>query len=219
MHKTPSKWLASIALAFIACVALTLPARAQTQLAAGRDYAQLNPALPTENPAKVEVIEFFSFACPHCADLNPTLVKWVAKLPADVAFKRLPVGFNNPFYQLMARFYYTLEAIGELSRLDAVVFDALHNRGIKLIDKKSLVDWVSTQGVDAKKFSDAFDSFGVDSKAKRADQVAQAAKIQGVPALLVDGRYLVIGQNLKTHDDLLALTDKVIAKARAEHKK
>lgn len=212
MKKHLTGWLAAIALALLSFAA-------QAQLAVGRDYALLDPAQPTDNPAKIEVVEFFSYACPHCADLNPYIVKWAAKLPADVVFRRVPVGFNNPFYQLMARFYYTLEAIGEVKRLDAAVFTAIHEKGLKLIDDKSLMDWVTAQGVDAKTFSDAYSSFGVMSKIKRADQLAQASKIRGVPALVVDGRYLVVGQDIKSHADMLALTDKIIDKRRAERNK
>jgi thiol:disulfide interchange protein DsbA len=206
-------WLAAITLTLFA---FTVPA--QAQLATGRDYVLIEPPQPTDDPAKIEVTEFFSYACPHCNDLNPHIVRWAAKLPADVAFKRVPVGFNSPFYQLMARLYYTLEVIGELPRLDDAVFNAIHGKGLKLIDEKSILDWVTSQGVDAKKFSDAYNSFGVSSKVKRADQVAQASKIRGVPALVVDGRYLVVGQTVKTQADLLALTDKLIDKARSERK-
>ena len=209
MKKHLTGWLAAVALALLSF-------SAQAQLTVGRDYALIDPALPTETPAKIEVIEFFSFACPHCSDLHPYVVKWAAKLPADVAFRRIPVGFNNPFYQLMARFYYTLEAIGEVNRLDTAVFNAIHVKGLKLIDDKSLLEWVTAQGVDAKTFSDAYSSFGVMSKIKRAEQLAQASKIRGVPAMVVDGRYQVIGQDIKSHADLLALTDKVIDKRRSE---
>ena len=212
MKKHLTGWLAAIALALLSFAA-------QAQLAVGRDYALIDPAQPTDTPTKIEVTEFFSYACPHCADLEPYVVKWAAKLPADVVLKRVPVGFNNPFYQLMARFYYTLEAIGENKRLDAAVFSAIHEKGLKLIDDKSLMDWVTAQGVDAKTFSDAYSSFGVMSKVKRADQLAQAAKIRGVPALVVDGRYLVVGQNVKSHAEMLALTDKIIDKRRAERNK
>lgn len=212
MKKHLTGWLAAIALALLSFAA-------QAQLAVGRDYALIDPAQPTDTPAKIEVVEFFSYACPHCADLNPQLVKWAAKLPGDVVLKRVPVGFNNPFYQLMARFYYTLEAIGESKRLEAAVFTAIHEKGLKLIDDKSLMDWVTAQGVDAKTFSDAYRSFGVMSKIKRADQLAQASKIRGVPALVVDGRYLVVGQDIKSHADMLALTDKIIDKRRAERNK
>jgi thiol:disulfide interchange protein DsbA len=212
MMKT--KLVRIVASLFIALMAAVSPA--QAQLAAGRDYVAIEPALLTDNPAKMEVIEFFSYACPHCNDLSPHINQWAAKLPADVVFKRVAVGFNNPFYQTMARLYYSLEALGELQRLDAAVFHAIHEKGLKLVDEKSIAEWVTAQGVDAKKFSDAYNSFGVATKTKRADQIAQAAKITGVPALVIDGRYLVIGREVKTHTDLLALADKVIDKRRAE---
>ncbi len=211
MKKNLAGYLAAIAVALFAGA---LPAHAQ--LAVGRDYVVIDPAQPTDNPAKIEVIEFFSYACPHCSDLNPYITKWEATLPSDVSFKRLAVGFNSPFYQYMARLYFTLDALGELPRLDSGVFNAIHEKGLKLIDEKSIQEWAVAQGIDAKKFSDAYHSFGVDSKTKRADQMAQADKITGVPAIVVDGRYLVTGREVKTHADLLALADKVIEKRRAE---
>ena len=214
MKKTLIGRLAAYTIAFVSLLALALPA--QAQLAAGVDFAEIKPPLQVDTPAKIEVVEFFSYACPHCSDLNPLVKKWAAKLPADVAFKRIPVSFNSPFYQLMAKFFYTLEAIGEMEKLDAAVFDAIHVKGLKLIDEKSVQEWAVSQGVDAKKFSDAFKSFSVDSNVKRADQLSRAAKIPGVPALVVDGRYLVVGKNVKNHDELLALTEKVIDKARTE---
>ena len=214
MKKTLIGRLAAYTFAFVSLLALALPA--QAQLAAGVDFAEIKPALQVDNPARIEVVEFFSYACPHCSDLNPLVRKWAAKLPADVAFKRIPVSFNSPFYQLMAKLFYTLDAIGEMERLDAAAFDAIHVKGLKLIDEKSVQEWAVSQGVDAKKFSDAFKSFSTDSNVKRADQLSRAAKIPGVPALVVDGRYLVVGKNVKNHDELLALTEKVIDKARTE---
>jgi thiol:disulfide interchange protein DsbA len=214
MKKTLIGRLAAYTFAFVGLLALALPA--QAQLAAGVDFAEIKPALQVDNPARIEVVEFFSYACPHCSDLNPLVRKWAAKLPADVAFKRVPVSFNSPFYQLMAKLFYTLDAIGEMERLDAAAFDAIHVKGLKLIDEKSVQEWAVSQGVDAKKFSDAFKSFSTDSNVKRTDQLSRAAKIPGVPALVVDGRYLVVGKNVKNHDELLALTEKVIDKARTE---
>lgn len=207
-------WLAAVTLALCG---FALPAQAQ-QLAAGRDYSVIEPALATDEPAKIEVLEFFSYGCPHCNDLNPLLVKWIAKQPADVSVRRIPVGFGRPQWANLAKLFYALEATGDLARLDTAVFNALHVKNLILADDKSIAEWVAAQGVDAKKFSDAFNSFGVVSKAKRGDQLAQSAKIRGVPALVVDGRYLVVGQNIKSHADLLALTDKVIDKVRAERK-
>ena len=214
MKKSLIGRLAAYTFALVSLLALALPA--QAQLAAGVDFAEIKPPLQVDNPAKIEVVEFFSYACPHCNDLNPIVKKWAAKLPADVAFKRIPVSFNSPFYQLMAKLFYTLESLGEMEKLDAAAFDAIHVKGLKLIDEKSVQEWAVSQGVDAKKFSDAFKSFSVDSNVKRADQLSRAAKIPGVPALVVDGRYLVVGKNVKNHDELLALTEKVIDKARTE---
>ena len=211
MMKHLGGWLAAVTVGFLA-----FAAPAQAQLVAGRDYTVIEPPQPTDSPSTIEVVEFFSYACPHCSDLNPLVKKWAAKLPADVAFKRVPVSFNSPFYQLMAKLFYTLDAIGEMERLDAAAFDAIHVKGLKLIDEKSVQEWAVSQGVDAKKFSDAFKSFSTDSNVKRTDQLSRAAKIPGVPALVVDGRYLVVGKNVKNHDELLALTEKVIDKARTE---
>lgn len=212
MKKIMTGWLVAMTLTLLG---LSLPAQAQQELVVGSDYAVIEPALSTDNPAKIEVIEFFSYACPHCADLNPHIGKWAAKRPSDVVFTRIAVPGNRQ-YSTMSKLYYALESIGELQRLDSAVFNAIHEKRLNLIEDKSLLEWVTSQGVDAKKFSDAYSSFGVSSKVSRASQLAAGAKISGVPALIVGGRYLVVGRNIKSHDDLLALTDRIIDKVRTE---
>jgi thiol:disulfide interchange protein DsbA len=127
--------------------------------------------------------------------------------------------FGRPQWASLARLFYALEVTGDLARLDSAVFDALHKAGSKLYDDKSIIEWVTAQGIDAKKFTEAYNSFGVVSKAKRADQMVQAYKIQGVPAMAVDGKYLVTGKEIKGLADLPALTDQVIGMARADRKK
>ena len=206
-------WFAAIALALFA---ISLPAHAQ--LAVGRDYTVIEPAQGTDDPGRIEVVEFFSYACSHCNEFHPHVSKWAAKLPSDVTFKRVPVSFNRPQWANLARLYYALEATGDLAKLDGEVFHALHDKGLRLIDDDSIQEWAVSQGVDAKKFSDAYNSFGVVSKTKRADQMAQNFRIRGVPALAVDGRYLVVGQSVKSTAELLPLTDKIIDKVRAERK-
>jgi thiol:disulfide interchange protein DsbA len=214
MHKRFTGWLAALTLALLATA---LPV--QAQLTAGRDYKAIEPALTTDNPAKIEVVEFFSYGCPHCSDLNPTATKWSAKLPAEVSFKRIPITFGRAQWASLAKLYYALETIGELEKHDAAVFEALHAKGLRLYDDKSIFEWVNARGIDNKKFSDAYNSFGVVSKVKRGDQMAVAYKIEGVPALGVDGKYLVLNEGITGHDDLIARTDKVIDKARSERSK
>lgn len=196
--------------AFSALLTVTLPVAAQT---AGKDYNVVAPAQPTEDASKVEVVEFFSYGCPHCAEFHPLISSWSAKLPADVVFKRIPITFGRGAWVNIAKLYYTLEITGDLAKLDGDVFKAIHNDRANLFDEKALLEWVAKKGVDMKKFSDTFNSFGVASMVKRGDQMAQAYKITGVPAIGVDGKYLVgdMGFNEK-----LLVTNQLIAKARTE---
>ena len=192
---------------------------ANAQLALGRDYVNIEPPQPTENAAKIEVVEFFSYGCPHCNDFHPVISKWAAKLPADVTFKRVPVSFGRAQWANLGKLYYAAEATGELGRLDNAAFYVLHSKNMRLFDEGTIVDWAGQQGVDKAKYGEAFKSFGVASKMQRADQMAAAYKIQGVPAIAVDGRYLVVGKDVRSYEDLLAITDKLIGKVRGERKK
>jgi thiol:disulfide interchange protein DsbA len=187
-----------------------MPSWAQT---VGKDYTLISPAQPTEDAGKIEVLEFFSYGCPHCADFNPLVTAWAAKLPGDVVFRKVPITFGRAAWANIAKLYYALKVTGDLDRLESDVFKAIHNDRINLFDEKSLLEWVAKKGVDQKKFAEAFNSFGVMSQVRRGDQMAQAYKIQGVPALAVDGKYLVGG---KDFNEQLAIADKLIAKARSE---
>lgn len=193
-----------------AALTLAMPAIAQS---AGVDYTPISPAQPTEDAAKIEVVEFFSYGCPHCADFNPLLAAWVAKLPSDVVFKKVPITFGRAAWANIARLYYTLEVTGDAARLESDIFKAIHQERTNLFEERAITEWVVKKGVDGKKFAETFNSFGVNSKVKRADQMAQAYKVQGVPALAVEGKYMLGG---KDFNDTLAIADKVIAKARSE---
>lgn len=198
----------NVTVSAVLCAAL--PAFAQQP---GTDYTLLSSPQPTDNPAKIEVTEFFSYGCSHCAEFNPLIVAWAAKLPADVSFKKVPVSFGRAAWMNIGKLYYTLESSGDAARLDADIFRAIHNERINLFDERSQVAWLANKGVDTKKYSEMFNSFGMMSKIKRADQMTQSYRIEGVPALVVDGKYLVAGKDFK---EQLAIADKLIAKVRAE---
>lgn len=198
--------LAAIGAAF----ALSAPAMAQT---VGKDYTPISPPQPTENPARIEVLEFFSYGCPHCGDLHPLFTAWTAKQGADVVIKKVPITFGRGAWANIAKLYYALEITGDLARLESDIFRAIHGQRVNLFDERTLMEWVAKNGVDQKKFAETFNSFGVNSKVRRGDQIAQAYKIQGVPAIAVDGKYMVGGQNF---DEMLANADKLIVKARGE---
>ncbi|MDP3540138.1 MAG: thiol:disulfide interchange protein DsbA/DsbL [Azonexus sp.] len=193
-----------------AALAVAMPSIAQT---VGKDYTLISPAQPGEDASKIEVLEFFSYGCPHCAEFNPVLAAWMAKLPADVVVRKVPITFGRAAWATIAKLYYTLEITGDAARLESEVFKAIHNERVNLFDERTATEWAVKKGVDAKKFADTFNSFGVNSKVKRGDQLGQAYKISGVPALSVDGKYLVGGQDFNSQ---LAIADKLIAKARSE---
>lgn len=182
---------------------------------AGREFNLINPPLPSSK-GKIEVIEFFSYGCPHCSDFHPYVGQWAARLPKDVSFRRVPVSFNRPEWARLARIYYALEATGDLAKFDAAVFIAIHEQRVAFRTDEAAVTWATSKGIDGKKFGDALASFSMQSKVQRGDQEATAARISGVPALAVDGKYLVNNEAANNFEGLLKLTDAVIAKARKE---
>ncbi len=197
-----------VAAAFVLGAAVAMPSFAQNA-----PYTPITPAQPTEDASKIEVLEFFSYGCPHCADFNPLLVSWIAKQQGDVVVKKVPITFGRAAWANIAKLYYTLEITGDAHRLEKDIFNAIHVERQNLFEEKALTEWVVKKGVDAKKFSETFNSFGVMSKVKRGDQMAQAYKITGVPALAIEGKYLVGGRDF---NDTLAIADGLIGKVRSE---
>lgn len=183
----------------------------------GREFKVISPALATPKD-KIEVIEFFSYGCNHCNDFHPLISKWAAGLPRDVSFRRVPVSFNRAEWARLSRIYYALEATGDLAKLDTAVFIAIHEQRMVFKTDEAVVAWAAGKGIDGKKFGDAMASFSMQSKVQRADQDATAARISGVPSLAVDGKFLINNEAASSYEDLLRITDAVIAKARKERK-
>ena len=209
--------LARLALASFAALALALPAAAQ--VAEGREFVRLKQAQPVETGKKIEVIEFFWYGCPHCADLEPHLQAWFKRLPQDVQVRRVPVAFF-PQWENLAKVYYTLELLGEDAKLTPDVFGALHggNRA-NLANEQRFFEWAASKGLDRKKVEDTYKSFGIAGKLGRAKQLAQAYNIQSVPALIVDGKFLISSSSAGGHDRVPVVLDAAIAAARAERPK
>lgn len=211
MKKLVSLLCAALVTTFLAAgIALAAPQ-------AGRDFKPINPPL-AGGKGKIEVVEFFSYGCPHCSDFHPLISQWVAKLPKDVSFRRVPVSFNRPEWARLSRLFYTLEATGDLAKLDTAVFLALHEQRIAFKSDEALFTWVAGKGADGKKFAETFNSFSMPSLVQRADQEAGASRIGGVPAIAVDGKYLVNNEAAGNYEQLLKLTDAIIEMARQERK-
>jgi thiol:disulfide interchange protein DsbA len=202
----------------VAPAALLLSTPALAELVEGRNYDRLKNPQPTEMGNKIEVIEFFSYGCPHCAELEPYLETWLAKLPPDVGFRRVPVMFQDRWVPL-AKIYYTLDAIGEERKLSPDIFKAIHGQGVQLWNEKTFLDWAASKGLDRKKVEDVYGSFAINGKMNRARQQAQQYNIQSVPTAVVDGKFITGSERVGTHANLPGAIDELIAKARAEHGK
>lgn len=163
-------------------------AQAQGGPVEGRQYVRLGQSLPT-TAGKIDVVEFFFYMCPHCNAFDPGLEAWVHQLPADVSFRRVPLGVTL-MHKLHQRMFYALEAIGALTpQVHAGIFNAFHRAGVEATDEAAIVGLVGKLGVDTAKFKAAFNAFGVQAKVNQGLALAQAAGVDTVPALVVAGRW------------------------------
>lgn len=193
-------------------LALLCATQAYAEPQSGKDYTLLSPPQPTSTGSKIEVIEFFFYGCSHCFKLHPLLSAWEQKMPKDVELVFVPAIFN-PSWEAMARTFYALEALGQRKQLHDALFNAWNN-GTEMVDEASATNFVVQHGVDRKKFSDAYNSFSMQSKITRVRQMGQSYNIRGTPTLIVDGKYLITG--LHPAETIQALTG-VVDKARKEH--
>ena len=205
-------------LAFCTAVAFAAGAAAQG-LAEDTHFVRLKNPQPVETGKNIEVIEFFSYGCPHCGELEPQLQAWLKTKPADVTFRRIPVMFQ-PRWEGLAKVYYTLDALGEEAKYSPEIFTALHGKGLQLWDEKVFLDWAASKGMDRKKVEDMWKSFGIAGKVSRAKQLAGAYQMQSVPTFIVDGKFTTGSERLPGgHAAVPAAIDALVAKARAERPK
>ena len=201
-------------LAFVAAGLAGQTAAADVQ--EGKDFRPLGKPQPVETGKKIEVIEFFSFSCPHCKDMEPVLTAWTKKLPADVQMRRIPAQFS-PIWVGTAKVWYTLEALNE-EKLVPAVFNAIHGQNMRLDQDKVFFDWAATQGLDRKKVEDMYNSFAVNGKVARAKTLVQNYNVQSVPTFVIDGKYTTDTGQPKRHEDVPPILEKLIEKSRAERK-
>jgi protein dithiol oxidoreductase (disulfide-forming) len=194
---------------------LSGPSAAQGGPVEGTHYVRLSQPLPMPAGGKLEVVEFFWYGCPHCNDFEPALEAWVKTLPADVVFKRAPVAFRPEPYGTHQRIYFALEAMGLVATMHRKVFYAIHNERARLDKPAEISAFMAANGVDAAKFMDVFNSFSVQTKARQAHQLSEAYKIDGVPAIGVNGRFYTSGSLAGSNERALAVTDVLLKRLRA----
>ena len=180
----------------------------------GTDYLTLDKAAPTEAPTgKIEVVEFFWYSCPHCNAFEPQLESWIKKLPKDVTIRRVPVSFR-PDFEPQQRLYYVLESMGKVEAMQMKVFNAIHLDRQPLTNGDQITAWVEKQGINKAAFVEAYNSFPIVTKVRKATQLQDQYKVQGVPALGIAGRFYTDGTQAGTMERALGVAEYLVGVVR-----
>jgi len=189
-------------------------ARAQAGPVEGQQYVRLARPQPVLTPGKIEVIEFFWYGCPHCYEFEPMLEAWVKKLPPDVVLRRVPVAFRDEPFTAHQKIFYALEALGQVDAMQMKVFNAIHRDHNRMDKPAEIAAFMQKNGIDSAKFLDLYNSFGVQTKTRQARTLAEEYKIDGVPALGINGHYYTSGSLAGSLERSLAVADFLIQKSR-----
>ncbi len=181
---------------------------------AGKQYVELSSAVPVSKPGKIEVVELFWYGCPHCYHFEPTINPWIAKLPDDVNFVRVPAMFGG-VWDLHGQMFITLQTMGVEAKVHSAVFEAIQKDGKKLATPEEMAEFLATQGVDKDAFLKTYNSFGVKGQVANAKRLGMAYQISGVPALIVNGKYRFDIGSSGGPEQALDVADQLIAKERA----
>ena len=182
----------------------------------GVHYDLLPIPVETADPNKIEVVEVFSYGCPHCFEFEPSMAAWRAKQQPDVLFRRIPATFRKD-WMLLAQAYYAAEVLGVVDKVHEPIFEAIHLKGLNPGDPAVLATvFKESAGVDGEEFLKVLNSFGVRSKVQQADAQGRMYRLQGVPTLIVNGKYTVYNVNVTGGNvDRLTVVDYLVAKDRA----
>ena len=208
---------ASAAVATLGSIALPTLAQAQARAPKdGTDYLTLDKPAPTEVPAgQIEVVEFFWYNCPHCNAFEPQFEAWTKQAPKYVTIRRVPVAFR-PDFEPQQRLYYVLEAMGKLDELHKKVFHTIHVEKLPMNTGEVIAGWAEKQGIPKAKFVEMYNSFSVSTKVRKATQLQDIYKVDGVPALGVAGRYYTSSAQAQSMTRALEVAEYLIAASRKQ---
>lgn len=175
----------------------------------GVHYKPTTKRLATSDKNMVEVVELFSYSCPHCFRFEPQVMEWKKTLPDNVKFVQVPAIFRDSWLQL-AKVYYAAEKMGDLEKLQPLIFNAIHVDKRRLQTEDQLLDFVAEQGIDRDTFAKEMKSMSVTRKVKEALLISQTSGITGVPAMIVNGKYIVDGPMAGSMEDVLKIVDFLI---------
>jgi len=190
-------------------------ALAQLAYVAGSDYKLISPAVKTNSPDKVVVTEVFWYGCPHCFRFEPYVERWASDLPEGVVFEQVPSVIVSRWVE-HARAYYAFKMMGALDQLHTAFFDALHLKRQRLNDVEAIAGFVVDQGLDEKAFREHYASFAVQTQISKNGRKEKRYGHDGVPAVIVNGKYLVTSSMSGSNDRMIQIMDFLIAQELAQ---
>jgi len=181
----------------------------------GTNYVRLTqPVAISAPPGKIELIEFFWYGCPHCNAFEPALDAWAKKLPDDVVFHRVPVAFSAQPFIAHQKIFYALDSLGLIGTMHRKIFYAIHHDRMRLDKAEEISAFMAQNGVDAVKFMAEFDSFSTQTRLRQANALTDGYKIDGVPAIGINGRYYTSGPLAGDNEKALTVTDVLVQRIR-----
>ncbi|HWQ37005.1 MAG TPA: thiol:disulfide interchange protein DsbA/DsbL [Burkholderiales bacterium] len=181
----------------------------------GVEYERLDPPRPSAAPDRIEVVEFFYYGCESCDRFDPKLGRWLEHKPQDVHFRRVPAIRRTDWIPL-TRLFFVLEELGALPRLHSEVYRAVHAEGRDFRDRKTVLDWGQSKGLDRAALDAALDSDVIRIKVEKARDTTIAYDVRTTPTLVVDGRYLTSAEMLGDIELLVPVLGALIDKVRRE---
>ncbi len=183
----------------------------------GVDYEVLAKAQPAPTDGKVQVIEFFSYACPHCYRFEPYIEQWLKSKPDNVEFVHVPAVFSKN-WEALATLYYAAEVLGVQEKMHPLIFNAMHGKGKKARSFDDLKALFEANGVSGEKLEQAINSFSVAAKTRRAKSMTQSYGIKSVPNIVVQGKYRTNSTLAHGHENVFKVVDFLIKKVETEQK-
>jgi len=213
MNISVKNFLASVAMLAL----LSAPAMAQDEaFLEGGQYEVLSNTQAVSTGDKIEVLELFWYRCPHCATLEVPLQEWLKNgKPDNAEYVAFPAVLSSR-WEPEARSFYTLEALDLLDELHGKLFYAIHSEHRKLGSADEFAEWVGEQGYSAQDILDTYESFAVNTKLNYAKTLTRNYEIQGVPAIIVDGKYRTSVSQAGDFDTLFEVINFLVEKAAAE---
>ncbi len=175
----------------------------------GEGFETIVPAQPTREQGKIEVIEFFWYGCPHCSSFEPYLEEWAGNLPANVQLVRQPAIFS-PKWEAGARAYFVAEALGVIDKVHAALFDGFQNERKPLETEEQLAEFFAAHGIDQEDFHQAYNSFSVATRLKQAESMPAHYGVNGVPAIIINGKYRTNGTLAKSNPGIISVMNALI---------